>query len=625
MNLVWSIKTTPTELHPILETLAEEYPLTEGTQGINLSFEKISDQDCLRVIKNNDGFQVFYGRKTSAARGVAYALSTQECNEKISFKTYGILLDCSRTAVVTPQYFKRWLRRLALMGYNMAMLYTKDAYQLPDENYFGYMRGAYSIDEIREIDAYAQKLGIEMVASIQVLGHLEPIMRWGSYYEVKDTNNVILVDYEKSYVLLEKMLKFWSDALSSRRIHLGMDETHDLGRGKFMDNNGYEDPYAIYNRHLKRMSSVCEKYQLKPMIWNDMYFRYGNKDQNYYDSESPIPEEVKKSIPQSVQLCYWDYYHRDQETYSKMLNRSKMLNNKSPIMASGVWTWKRMWCDFELTKNTVKPCVDACREQNVDELIFTLWGDDGAYCEFESAFAGLAWAADYAYNEKSDDKRLSNLYQAIFGTSYELQVELGDMEFTYSVDHPKSGRHEFFKVSAAALLWDDPLMGIVWHEYSYVDSQIWQKSLTNYKRLLAKAGECRNDRHAGIINHAYNILDTLIQKIELRMALQKAYKDRDTVKLSHIQKKSIPEVMDAVDKLNDSFRDMWFRGYKSYGLEIMQIKLAGLRERYCELGRRLDEFLNGKIPSIHELEIEPDVQGFYYTDYHHLATGGWFI
>ena len=30
------------------------------------------------------------------------------------------------------------------MGYNMEMLYTKDAYQLPGETYFGYMRGAYS-------------------------------------------------------------------------------------------------------------------------------------------------------------------------------------------------------------------------------------------------------------------------------------------------------------------------------------------------------------------------------------------------------------------------------------------------------------------------------------------------
>ena len=223
MSLIWNSKNTPSELHSILTTLGEEYPVKEGSQGVNLSFEKGENPQTLRVTRHADGFLVTYGNASFAARGVAYALSGQECDETVCFKTHGILLDCSRTSVVRPDYFKRWLRRLSLFGYNMAMLYTKDAYHVPGENYFGYMRGAYSIEEIREIDTYAKKLGIEMIASIQALGHLEPIMRWGAYYEVRDTDNVILVDCEKSYVLLEKMIKFWSDALDTRRIHLGMD------------------------------------------------------------------------------------------------------------------------------------------------------------------------------------------------------------------------------------------------------------------------------------------------------------------------------------------------------------------------------------------------------------------
>ena len=62
---------------------------------------------------------------------------------------------------MTVDHFKRWLRRLSLMGYNMAMLYTEDTYKLPDEPYFGYLRGAYTMEEIKKLDAYAAKLGIE--------------------------------------------------------------------------------------------------------------------------------------------------------------------------------------------------------------------------------------------------------------------------------------------------------------------------------------------------------------------------------------------------------------------------------------------------------------------------------
>lgn len=620
MSLIWNSRNTPSELHSILTALGEEYPVKEGAQGVNLSFEKEENPQVLRVNRHAEGFLVTYGSASFAARGVAYALSGQECDEKICFKTHGILLDCSRTSVVRPDYFKRWLRRLSLLGYNMAMLYTKDAYQVPGENYFGYMRGAYSLEEIREIDAYAKRLGIEMIASIQALGHLEPIMRWGAYYEVRDTDNVILVDCEKSYVLLEKMIKFWSDALDTRRIHLGMDETHDLGRGKFMDLHGYERPFDIYNRHLNRLCGICEKYDLKPIIWNDMYFRYANKEQNYYDTGAQIPQDVKDAIPKMVQLSYWDYYHRDREIYSKMLQRTRDLNGGAPFMASGIWTWSRLWCDYEQSFATVKPCVDACREQGITEILYTLWGDDGGYCEFESVFAGLAWAADYAFNGAVSEPRISRLFRAVCGTSYELQVELGKMEMIYGEENGAP-----LKVNAASVLWDDPLMGIVWHEMLARDPEIWKKALKCYKELRDRTEAHREDRGAGIINHAWNLLNVLARKVELRAVLVNAYRKHDFSTLGVVAEKYVPEVIDALEGLNDSFRDQWFRGYKSYGLEIMQIRLAGLRERYAELARRIDELLEGRIEKIDELELEPEAQGFCETRYRMLATGGWFI
>lgn len=620
MSLIWNSRNTPSELHSILTALGEEYPVKEGAQGVNLSFEKEENPQALRVNRHAEGFLVTYGSASFAARGVAYALSGQECDEKICFKTHGILLDCSRTSVVRPDYFKRWLRRLSLLGYNMAMLYTKDAYQVPGENYFGYMRGAYSLEEIREIDAYAKRLGIEMIASIQALGHLEPIMRWGAYYEVRDTDNVILVDCEKSYVLLEKMIKFWSDALDTRRIHLGMDETHDLGRGKFMDLHGYERPFDIYNRHLNRLCGICEKYDLKPIIWNDMYFRYANKEQNYYDTGAQIPQDVKDAIPKMVQLSYWDYYHRDREIYSKMLQRTRDLNGGAPFMASGIWTWSRLWCDYEQSFATVKPCVDACREQGITEILYTLWGDDGGYCEFESVFAGLAWAADYAFNGAVSEPRISRLFRAVCGTSYELQVELGKMEMIYGEENGAP-----LKVNAASVLWDDPLMGIVWHEMLARDPEIWKKALKCYKELRDRTEAHREDRGAGIINHAWNLLNVLARKVGLRAVLVHAYRKHDFSTLGVVAEKYVPEVIDALEGLNDSFRDQWFRGYKSYGLEIMQIRLAGLRERYAELARRIDELLEGRIEKIDELELEPEAQGFCETRYRMLATGGWFI
>ena len=201
MVLTWNPKTTDRDIREILRTLGEEYPLQEAAQGANLIFEPADDEAVLRVTRRDNCWIVSCGRPSLAARGAAYALSGQECDEKTSFRTFGVLLDCTRGNIITVEHFKYWLRRLSLMGYNLVMLYTKDAYQVPGEPYFGCMRGAYSMDEIKEMDAYAKKLRIEMIGSIQTLGHLEPILRWGAYQEVRDTSSVLMVDEPQSYEL----------------------------------------------------------------------------------------------------------------------------------------------------------------------------------------------------------------------------------------------------------------------------------------------------------------------------------------------------------------------------------------------------------------------------------------
>ena len=67
---------------------------------------------------------------------------------------------------------------LSALGYNFIRLYTEDTYEVDGEPYFGYMRGRYSREEIREMDAYAASKGIELIPCIQTLAHLNSIFRY---------------------------------------------------------------------------------------------------------------------------------------------------------------------------------------------------------------------------------------------------------------------------------------------------------------------------------------------------------------------------------------------------------------------------------------------------------------
>lgn len=620
MELYWNPDHTDPALHDTLLTLEEEYDIHERPERTNLVFRKSADPECLNVTCSDETVSVEYGRDSLAARGIAYALAGRECHEKVGFKTFGILFDCTRGNVITVDYFKHWLRRIAMMGCNMAMIYVKDAYQLPGESYFGYMRGAYSIEEMQEVDAYAKKLHIEMIASIQALGHVEPALRWPAYASVSDTPSVMLVDEPKTYVLIRKMLEFWSKALSSRRIHLGMDETASLGRGRFMDLHGAENPFDIYNRHLTRVCEMCKEFQFEPIIWADMFFAYGSKTGNQYDSDAKVPEEVSRAIPKMVQLSYWDYYHRDEQTYESNLLRTSALNGSTPFMASGIWTWMHLWCDYEQSAATVRPCIDACHKTGAKEIIFTLWGDDGGYCDFDSAFAGLAWAADYAYNDGEDHDRAAAIFQAICKTDYDRQLVCGDLCLNY---HDEV--HKLYKVEAVSILWDDPLMGIVRRELEAVSPKIPQLLLDSYQRIMDATAAYRDDTAAGHIDYAWNIANVLTQKIRIRLHLEQAYASRNMAELSDIASKDIPVLLSAIDDLLDAFRVQWKRSFKSYGLELMQIRLGGQTNRYRELKRVIEELIRGEISAIPELDDRTPVNGNNFQKYSHIATGCFFI
>jgi hypothetical protein len=58
-------------------------------------------------------------------------------------------------------------------------------------------------------------------------------------------------------------------------------------------------------------------------------------------------------------------------------------------------------------------------------------------------------------------------------------------------------------------------------------------------------------------------------------------------------KEKLPEVLTAIKSLKASFRELWLKRYKPFGLEVIQIRLAGQEERWCEIGRLIEEFQAG--------------------------------
>ena len=111
----------------------------------------------------------------------------------------GVMLDCSRNAVLKVDAVKQYAAMLKKMGYNTLMLYTEDTYEVDNQPFFGHLRGRYSKAELKEMDAYCCQLGIELIPCIQTLAHLGNMFKWESvYHEVNDSDNILLIGEEKT-------------------------------------------------------------------------------------------------------------------------------------------------------------------------------------------------------------------------------------------------------------------------------------------------------------------------------------------------------------------------------------------------------------------------------------------
>jgi len=595
IKLYWQAETTPAELQTMLKTLGEGYPIVHGKgRGINLSFEKVDDAGLCEVKLDGRSATVRYSTPAQAGRALGALLSGlvtggRSYRESTPFTMFGIMLDCSRNAVITVDHLKLWMRRLALLGYNMVMLYTEDTYELPGEPYFGYQRGAYTEEELRAIDAYAAKLNIEVIPCIQTLGHLEKILRHRAYYPVKDTASVMLVGERKTYELIEKMISHWRKVCRTHRIHIGMDETHDLGRGRYLDLHGYRHGFDLFNEHLAEVVKICKEYEFKPMIWSDMYFRLGCKSGDYYDPSTVIPDSVVEKIPEEVELVYWDYYHDNRDFYLDWIERHRKMG-KEPVMGSGIWTWNKYWYDHRITEKNAGACIEACREANVKEIFFTQWGDNGAYCDHDSAFAGMVYCGDRAYSAEEPSKaKLERRFAAVCGGSYAAHILAGDIHGSVGGFQPN--------------MWDDPFFETHFRTFAGDDPGRMAELAKGFSSLARKLKRHVDDRATGDLRYAYHVAQAFADRYALSARLLAAYRGKNKRALRAIQKR-IPSVVGSIRALEESFRTMWMSHNKPQGIETIQGRFGMIEARYREMSRRLDEYIRGVVDTIPELDCQ---------------------
>lgn len=586
------------EIAPVLERGADTkaYALT-AEQGTVAGY---------RYTKSDGELHIVYGTKPDLCRALLAAAGSAAAGIAVAGRTVagsaaagstaakgkserwlseiGYMADCSRNAVARVDTLKKLVRQAALMGYHFIGLYLEDTLAIPEEPYFGYMRGAYTKEEIAEVVRYAELFGVEIRPYVETLAHLNQITRYEHYQKFIDTDDILLAGDERTYAFLDHYLKAVSDAFPSRRVNLGMDEAHMVGLGKYLDAHGYQNRVEIIQKHLERVMEICRQYGLQPQMWSDMFFRlaFGGE---YYVKDKPMADNVK--IPEGLELVYWDYYSADEEHYDDMLRQHRKMTDKVSF-AGGVWKWIGFAPHNRYSAVIGKAALSSCRRNGITSVVMTGWGDNGGEASQFSILPGLFEDARLVY----EDDLPESAFYALTGIREEDYMKL-------DLSNPLPEREDRVNNAGKFLLYNDVLLGVFDPLAKQLANGYYEDAA---KQLEQAVRDSSGSSLCYVLKTQASLCRVLQDKANLGTVIRAAYDAGDREKLREIAEEAIPQLLGKLDRFYQDFRKQWMSENKAFGFEVQSLRIGGLRQRILEVQQRMEEYLSGEITEIDELE-----------------------
>ena len=528
---------------------------------------------------------------SAAARGLFLAACAlrdgkdiPELHQRRHIASCGMMLDMSRGGVMTVEAVKGMIDAHAALGLNLMMLYTEDTYTVPEAPYLGYLRGRYTEKELREMDDYAAESGVELVPCVQTLAHLEQFLQWDVNRDIKDNDCVLMIDEPKTYAWIRAALTALRRCFRTNRIHIGMDEAHGVGLGEYYQKHGAVNRFELLNRHLNRVVDICKELGFKPIMWSDMFYRLGSKNNDYYDTDAVVPESAIAQIP-DVALCYWDYYHTDEQFYAGMLEGHRKMG-KEVVFAGGIWTWSGILPHVRKTNATMYPALRACLKAGIGTVLATLWGDDGCETDYRLALNQLPIYSEHVWlGEDCTRAEVERMGERLTGLS---EACFNAMGAFYADDEDRR--------PGKGLFYCDPLYPLT--------EGLWD--LTGYREGLEE-GVKTLERHLddSRCEYARLAMRIALEKLNWVNELRPAYLRGDKAVVLTMANEKLPAIRELYVKMMSVWREQWESGRKRNGWETICARLGAVIARLDDVQRILLRWADGTIECVEELDETP--------------------
>lgn len=553
----------------------EAVQLFPGLQNLDLKVTR--EKEGLQLTLDHGKGTLTYKEPRDLCRGLYLAALHEKesvsIREQCPFSSFGVMIDLARNGAMKVSAIKEMIRLCAFMGYSFIGLYFEDVLEVKDEPYFGYLRGAYSKEELIEVRDFAASFGMEVRPCVETLAHVNQCFRWAKYEKSRDIDDILLVEDAGTRELLDHLLSTIADIFPGSLVNIGMDEAAHVGRGRYLDTHPYTDRKTLLSRHLSLVLSLCRKYGLRAQLWSDMFV--SGTDQE--GGDIPVPEDA--------QLVFWDYYSADEKHYEERLKQHLALT-KNVGFAGGAFKWTGFAPRNGYSIRNGKAALQACRALGIPDVVITLWGDDGDEASAFSVLPVLYADAAAAFGEEIEEVQKDRGFQLLTGYPLSSFLLLDAVNLEDEADIGNGSK---------ILLYNDPLLGVY--------DSIVTKDLKDRYRDLAKAlSSCRTGGKFDPLFTTLSLLSTVLSvKADLGVRLRNAYQEQNTLTLALIGAE-LPELEENLSAFYQALKKQWGLENKPFGFEVQTIRLGGLLQRIRDVDDLLQDYLAGKTCRIEELE-----------------------
>jgi hexosaminidase len=334
---------------------------------------------------------VFYGAQTIKqlirGSGKNAVLTGAVIRDWPAMKYRGLHDDLSRGPVPTLEFQRKQIRTLASLKINVYSPYFENTMQYKQNPLPALPGGSMSAEDVAELVKYAAKYHIDVIPEQEAFGHLHNVLVWDKYATLAETPHgaVLAPGQAGSLELIKEWFTELAEMFPGKFLHIGADETFELGRGQTRPDVKQRGLGAVYIEFLNKIHATLKPLNRRLLFWGDVAMN---------------DPELVKTMPKDMVAVAWQY-NPQEDGFEKWL-RPFLDAKMETWVAPGVNNWNRVYPNNDWAlRNIQRFTADGQRFGSTGQLN-TVWNDDGEGL-FNLDWYGVVFGAAAAWQQGTSD------------------------------------------------------------------------------------------------------------------------------------------------------------------------------------------------------------------------------